>query len=169
MTELRDVFTKDGTPTGRTWKQGTKRTNGDYYLHAVVILRTPDGRYPLAQRMPDDDYFPGMWDVTGGGVRAGETPAQGGAREVREELGVSVDPDKLVFLNRYRLDYEDGTGSHVFMFGAVFNSPGVYSYDPKEVNAVIEVRFDEFIKTVMYNKDAAFARALTEFEDSFRQ
>ena len=164
MAEYRDVYTRDGCPTGRVWRQGTPRTPGDYYPHAIVILRTAEGLYPLAQRALDSRYFPGEWDVTGGGVDHGETPLEGGIREVREELGVTVPPERCRLIHRYRLDYENGTGSHVYVFGAVIDPPEAYDIDRKEVNAVREVPFDAFLRAVMYNKDEDFARALTAFE-----
>lgn len=165
--ELRDVYTRDGFPTGRVWKQGTPRTPGDYYSHAVIILRTKSGLYPLAQRSLTDKYFPGMWDVTGGGVRHGESPIEGAVREAREELGVAVDPAKCRPVYSFILDYEDGTGSLVTVYGAEIEDETVYTIDPGEVNAVRNVPFAEFLDAVMYNKEEGFGTALTRFEQSF--
>ena len=41
------------------------------------------------------DIFPGLWDITAGHVRAGESYLETAVRELDEELGVSVSPDKL--------------------------------------------------------------------------
>jgi 8-oxo-dGTP pyrophosphatase MutT (NUDIX family) len=37
----------------------------------------------------------GYWFTVGGGLDEGETPAQGAARELFEETGLRVDPDRL--------------------------------------------------------------------------
>lgn len=55
---------------------------------AAVILR-PDGRCLLAQRPPGKPYA-GYWEFPGGKLEAGETPAHALARELHEELGLTV-------------------------------------------------------------------------------
>jgi len=165
--ELRDVYTRDGFMTGRVWEQGTPRTRGDYYSHAVIILRTRSGKYPLAQRSLDNEYFPGRWDVTGGGVRHGESPIEGAVREAREELGITADPSECRPIYSFILDYEDGTGSLVTVYGCTIPDGLEYTIDKSEVNAVREVGFQEFHDSVMYNKDSGFGTALKRFEDSF--
>jgi 8-oxo-dGTP diphosphatase len=55
---------------------------------AAVILR-PDGRVLLAQRPPGKPYE-GYWEFPGGKLEPGETPAHALARELHEELGLSV-------------------------------------------------------------------------------
>ncbi|MBI4694020.1 MAG: NUDIX domain-containing protein [Gammaproteobacteria bacterium] len=58
---------------------------------AAAILQTADGRYFLQQR--DDKpgiWYPGHWGCFGGGVEAGESPAEALARELVEELDLEV-------------------------------------------------------------------------------
>jgi 8-oxo-dGTP diphosphatase len=55
---------------------------------AAVILR-PDGKVLLAQRPPGKAYA-GYWEFPGGKLEAGETPAHALARELHEELGITV-------------------------------------------------------------------------------
>lgn len=57
---------------------------------AVGVLRSTDGRVLLAERRPGSDGA-GFWELPGGKIDAGETPAQAAARELGEELGVRVD------------------------------------------------------------------------------
>jgi 8-oxo-dGTP diphosphatase len=54
---------------------------------AVGVLRTPDGRVLLAERKAGKDAA-GFWELPGGQVDPGETPAQAAARELAEEVGV---------------------------------------------------------------------------------
>jgi 8-oxo-dGTP pyrophosphatase MutT (NUDIX family) len=51
----------------------------------LVVLRRPDGRVLLV----DQPYNEG-WSLPGGDLKRGEDLATGGAREVREELGLDV-------------------------------------------------------------------------------
>ena len=83
--EMRDVFDKDGRFTGKTVPKHAQLEKGEYFLHAIVILRMEDGGYLLQQRSLKARWYAGAWDVTGGGVSAGETSAQAAAR-----AGVSI-------------------------------------------------------------------------------
>jgi 8-oxo-dGTP diphosphatase len=54
---------------------------------AVSIVRAPDGRVLLAERTPRQ-VAAGFWELPGGKIDAGETPAQAAARELDEEIGI---------------------------------------------------------------------------------
>ena len=54
---------------------------------AVGVLRKPDGRVLLAERKVGSDAA-GFWELPGGQVDPGESPAQAAARELLEEVGV---------------------------------------------------------------------------------
>jgi len=54
---------------------------------AVGVLRAPDGRVLLAERQADKDAA-GFWELPGGQVDPGESPAQAASRELLEEVGV---------------------------------------------------------------------------------
>jgi 8-oxo-dGTP diphosphatase len=63
---------------------------------AIVVLERPDGRIAMQHR----DDKPGLrgrnrWGLFGGGVEAGETPAEAAVREIAEELGIALRPDAL--------------------------------------------------------------------------
>jgi 8-oxo-dGTP diphosphatase len=57
---------------------------------AVGVLRAPDGRVLLTERKPGKDAA-GFWELPGGQVEPGESPAQAAARELLEEVGVRAD------------------------------------------------------------------------------
>ena len=54
---------------------------------AVGVLRAPDGRVLLAERRAGRDAA-GFWEIPGGQVEPGESPASAAARELLEEVGV---------------------------------------------------------------------------------
>lgn len=56
---------------------------------AVGVLRTPDGRVLLAERKPGKDAA-GFWELPGGQIEPGESPAEAASRELLEEVGVRV-------------------------------------------------------------------------------
>ena len=52
----------------------------------------------------DDDPaipWPGLWDLPGGAMEAGETPQETVLRELREELGLELGPEALIWSRQY--------------------------------------------------------------------
>jgi 8-oxo-dGTP pyrophosphatase MutT (NUDIX family) len=91
-----------------------------YTVGAVLVLRRPDRSVLLV-----DQRHTGGWALPGGLLKRGEEPVDALVREVREEVGVRLDPDELpppraliapkeqrvdlVFV----LDTEDGRDAHL--------------------------------------------------------
>lgn len=91
---------------------------------SAVVLTDTAGRVLLVRKRGTT-----MWMNPGGKPEPGESPAQCGAREVAEELGLVLDPDRLVPL-----------GEHA---AAAANEPGhtVVSqcfYWPSPIDAAVE-------------------------------
>lgn len=59
-------------------------------LVAAVALVDPDGRVLLAER-PQGKQLAGLWEFPGGKVDPGETPEAALIRELKEELGITVE------------------------------------------------------------------------------
>jgi 8-oxo-dGTP diphosphatase len=55
---------------------------------AAVVVN--DGKYMICRRGPGR-RLEGVWEFPGGKLEAGETPEQGLARELREELGIETE------------------------------------------------------------------------------
>lgn len=68
-------------------------------MHRQVFAKTAlfnqDGLVLLAKRSATDDRRPNEWDLPGGLVENGEEINRGAAREVLEEVGLSVEPHAL--------------------------------------------------------------------------
>jgi 8-oxo-dGTP pyrophosphatase MutT (NUDIX family) len=164
--ELRDVFTRDGAFTGKVIEKGSKIGPGEYLYHAHIILKNADGRYLLQRRSLKARYFPGQWDVTGGGVQHGETGAEAAAREAKEELGVAVDPADCFFAGR---QVEDWDGQNYGLISDIYGAridvdPGKLTLSAREVAGAKLVPFAEFVGTVLYNKDVNYRRMLERIE-----
>jgi 8-oxo-dGTP diphosphatase len=57
----------------------------------AVALIDPDRRVLLSRR-PEGKTHGGLWEFPGGKLHSGETPEGGLVRELREELGIIVEP-----------------------------------------------------------------------------
>ncbi len=70
---------------------------GDW-LGAFGLLESEEGVLLVANRRVIDGEPTTVWDLPGGGVEAGETLAEALGREMREETGLEVEVDGLLFV-----------------------------------------------------------------------
>ncbi|MDR7186674.1 8-oxo-dGTP pyrophosphatase MutT (NUDIX family) [Microbacterium trichothecenolyticum] len=98
--ELWDVTDADGHPTGLTHRRGDPDFPvGRFHIVASVCLVRGDGRVLMTRRAAIKDY-PLSWEFPAGSALAGETSAEGAARELHEEAGVPLDVTQLVLVGR---------------------------------------------------------------------
>lgn len=67
----------------------TGASNRDDRREVAAAAIVEDGRLLLAQRVSPPELA-GRWELPGGKIEPGETPAEGLRRELREELGVET-------------------------------------------------------------------------------
>ena len=91
--ELWDLYDDDRNPTGVTHRRGDPIPEGSNHVVIHVWVQNDDGEYLLTKRSPDK-MFPLTWECTGGSALAGEDSLTAALREVREETGLKLDPDK---------------------------------------------------------------------------
>ena len=75
-------------------------------LVAAVALIDAKGKILLAKR-PEGKSMPGLWEFPGGKVEEGEAPESALVRELKEELGIDVEPEALKALTIVSHAYED--------------------------------------------------------------
>ncbi len=64
--------------------------------HEIVVAAVKkNGRYLLGKR-PPNGLLGGLWDFPGGNLEPGESHEDALAREVKEELGIAIEPGELV-------------------------------------------------------------------------
>ena len=70
-------------------------------MHNVVLgALVVDRCVLLAHRSPNKRAYPGVWDLPGGVVEAGESELEALSRELREELGVTIAIESVLLLDR---------------------------------------------------------------------
>jgi 8-oxo-dGTP pyrophosphatase MutT (NUDIX family) len=98
-------------------------------MAAGCILRDETGRVLLLKLA----YKPG-WDIPGGVVEANESPKAAAEREVREEIGLTIQAGRLLLLdyNSYA-DHPDKTESLIFFFdGGTLSADRIAALTPAE-------------------------------------
>ena len=118
MEELIDVYDENRNYTGLTVPRADAfMKEGQYTLYVLAIVQDAQGRYLITQRALDKSWGAGWWEVTGGGVLAGETPKQAVVREVREEVGLDVSSMPLEPVYSYaNVDLERGDNYFVDIY-----------------------------------------------------
>lgn len=103
--EYWDIYDENKELTGRTMKRNDWNMQpGDYHLTVLGVVRHTDGRYLITKRVMTKAWAPGWWEVSGGGVMAGEDSYGAVLREVREETGLDVSGWDGGYLFSYKRD-----------------------------------------------------------------
>ncbi len=106
--ELWDIYDINKQPTGRTMVRNDWHMQpGEYHLTVLGVIKRVDGKFLITQRVLTKSWAAGWWEVSGGGVQAGETSEEAVRREVLEETGIDVKNAKGGYQFSYRRDNPD--------------------------------------------------------------
>ena len=114
-----------------------------------LVLRSSTNSIVLQERSMTKAAFPGKLDLSvTGHLSAGESPIEG-IREAEEELGVQLDPRRLVPIGVRLLADDNGEGQNrerVHLFFLTDDRP-ISDYEPpaNEVSALVEVGVGDFL------------------------
>jgi isopentenyldiphosphate isomerase len=168
--ELLDVVEPTGAHIGRA-DRVTVHSEGSWHqvFHCAVVRSAAPARLVLQRRRFDARSFPGLFDLSATGhLQAGEQPTDG-VRELAEELGIVVEPDRLVPLGKRLLADDAGEGGKnrelVHVFALVDDrSLETFPFDVREVAAVAEIRVADLLVLL----DDPSARVPIEIWDGVR-
>ncbi len=110
-----DIYDSNKQRTGRTMKRNDWcLKDGEYHLTVLGVVVRPDGKFLITQRVMTKSWAPGWWEVSGGGVMAGEDSADAVKREVLEETGLDVSNCEGGYLFSYQRE-NPGEGDNYFV------------------------------------------------------
>ena len=99
MEEMFDILNEDSTSAGYSLPRSQVHREGQWHRSVHVWVADHWDRLLLQQRAFDKDSNPGLWDIsTAGHLSAGQNALEAGVRELSEEVGLVVAPERLQFL-----------------------------------------------------------------------
>ncbi|MCI8387023.1 MAG: NUDIX domain-containing protein [Clostridiales bacterium] len=106
MSELWDLYDRERNKIGQTVERGKKLPRNTYHIAVQVWIKNSCGEWLISRRTPNKKH-PLKWEATGGSVIAGEDSFNAALREVKEELGIKLDPLKGRLWMTVRNDFPD--------------------------------------------------------------
>ena len=102
--ELWDVLDSERRYQGRVAERGRMSNKGDYHLIVQAWVRNGRGEVITSRRSPEKKALPLKWECTQGSAIAGESSLDAALREVKEELGIELDPENGRIIKTFRSD-----------------------------------------------------------------
>jgi isopentenyldiphosphate isomerase len=161
--ELLDILDESGRPTGEVVPKSEAHRLGLWHrcFHCWICGSDPGGSYLLLQRRAaTKDTWPNYLDVTAAGHLAAGEESLDGLREVEEELGLRIEPERLVPLGTRRVEQEKPGGCDrelhdVFLLYDA-TPPEDLRLQKEEVEAVFRLDLDDV--QALYETGSAPAR-----------
>ena len=108
--ELFDILEENGSKSGIVRERGVAHRDGSLHgtVHIWIFRNRPDGGRDvlLQKRSRVKDSNPGCYDISAAGhIEAGDDALPAACRELREELGIMAEPDRLICVGQHRGQY----------------------------------------------------------------
>lgn len=97
MVEYWDLYDKNRNKLDKIARRGDKLQDEEYHLVVNAWIKNNRGEFLITQRAANKTN-PLLWETTGGSALLGESSIEAALREVKEELGIEVDPKTAKFL-----------------------------------------------------------------------
>lgn len=109
--EILDIVDDNGQPTGEIIDRVTAHREGiPHRTSHVWLVQIKDGRLKvlLQKRSEGKDSYPGCYDISSAGhIPAGVDFVPSALRELKEELGVEVQAEDLVYCGQRKFHFEE--------------------------------------------------------------
>lgn len=132
MDELLDLVDKNDNRIGTVWKSAAHQNPALTHREIVIYIFNSKGELLLQQRSLNKKINPGRWTISAvGHVRANEDPFEATKREVKEELGIEIDPK--FFEKIFVEDLKHTESKFYYIYTAEYNGSS-FTIDSNEVN-----------------------------------
>ena len=143
MIEYWDIYDENRNKTGRIHRRGDGMQSGDYHLVIHVCIFNSKNELLIQRRHPNKIGWPGMWDISAAGsALQNEDSRMAAIREVKEELGIEINLDRL--RPHFTINFEQGFDDYWFIEQEIDLKDIILQ--PEEVVDAKWVKEDELIK-----------------------
>lgn len=159
--ELIDIFDKDNNSTGCQKMKSEAHRLGLWHRTAHVWIYNDHGELLLQKRASNKALWPDVWDISAAGhIGAGETEIIGALREIKEELGLTVEPEDLLLIKIQKgtIIYKDiNNCEFYYIFLLKFNgSIKDLKMQSEEVQDIKFISFEDLNKDLVKNPEIYF-------------
>ena len=159
MDEYIDLLNEAGEPTGTTCLKSEAHKKGLFHASAHIWIINNKKEVLIQKRASNKDTFPNLWDVSvAGHISAGEKPIISAIREVKEEIGLSIEQNDLNFIGTFKkriqhykdlIDYEL---HHIYICTNNFDVNSL-KIQTEEVSEIKSINIQSLIKAVNSKKN----------------
>ena len=100
--EYLDILDEKGNKTGEKDTRENIHKLGLLHSEVAAFIYTDTGKVILQKRKSNKATYAGVWSVTGGHVLAGENNEDAIIREIKEELNLNIEKEKVIFVTTYK-------------------------------------------------------------------
>ena len=156
--EKRDLYDITRTLTGKTIFKGEPTPENSYIIVVLVFIQNSEGKFLIQKR---SEIKNGKYATTGGHPKSGENSIQGIISEVKEEIGLDINPKDLKLYYSGRSDSEKVFWDDYYIKMDIPNIQSL-SLQKEEVDSVCWLSINE-IHSLM-DEDKFFKNHYEEFE-----
>ena len=103
--EYWDLYDKDRNKLNKKKARGSILKDDEYHLVINAWIKNENDEFLITQRAATKSH-PLMWECTGGSALAGETSVDAALREIKEELGIKIEPSSGKLIGSTRRYYK---------------------------------------------------------------
>jgi len=161
--ELLDLVDEKDEIIGTVWKNQAHQNPKLIHREVAIAVYNDQNKVLLQQRSMNKSNNPGAWKMAAAGhVGSGETPLDAINREVKEELGLTLNP---VYYKKVFNTHEDKEARFTWVYYALVKGEPNITLDPSEVMDYAWVEIDKLNEFAMdHNYDVKGLSHLTILE-----
>ncbi len=120
----------------------------EHFIGKVTLkaLITQNGKVLITRDARDPD----IWELPGGRMNVGETLEQGLKREIKEELGVEIVPQKIIFTEPFK-QTSTGESTLLIAYEVQLDKNTAFVFSDKEIAEIKWINADEIKNQKIYD------------------
>lgn len=151
--ELIDIVDENGNFTGEVMEKNQAHDLNLLHWEVATFIVNSKGQTLLQRRSANKRFNPNMWAVCAGHVDSGEKLESAALREIKEELGIDVNPKDLYLLDDKQVKKRE-SNSHILRWYYVVYDNDDFKIELNELSEVKWFEIDEVIDMINKNDES---------------